>query len=151
MSESVSLPIASNQKRITAFVIDDIVISLFFIIIFYDQFAGVFSNITVVDEAALETINAFIAQNILVVFSIKLLYHTVLVWQGGMTLGKYLMRIKVIDLETGTIPSFQKAFLRASIRIPSEVLFYLGFLMAFFNPLKQTLHDKLSNCVVVDA
>ena len=151
MSESVSLPIASNQKRITAFVIDDIVISVFFIIIFYSQFSDVFSNITVVDEAALETINAFIAQNILVVFSIKLLYHTVLVWQGGMTLGKYLMRIKVIDLETGTIPSFQKAFLRASIRIPSEVLFYLGFLMAFFNPLKQTLHDKLSNCVVVDA
>ena len=151
MSESVSLPIASNQKRITAFVIDDIVISVFFIIIFYSQFSDVFSNITVVDEAALETINAFIAQNILVVFSIKLLYHTVLVWQGGMTLGKYLMRIKVIDPETGTIPSFQKAFLRASIRIPSEVLFYLGFLMAFFNPLKQTLHDKLSNCVVVDA
>ena len=151
MSESVSLPIASNQKRITAFVIDDIVISVFFIIIFYDQFAGVFSNITVVDEAALETINLFIAENILVVFAIKLLYHTVLVWQSGMTLGKYLMKIKVIDLETGTIPNFQKAFLRASIRIPSEVLFYLGFLMAFFNPLKQTLHDKLSNCVVVDA
>lgn len=151
MSESVSLAIASNQKRITAFVIDDIVISVFFIIIFYDQFAGVFSNITVVDEAALEAINAFIAQNILVVFSIKLLYHTVLVWQSGMTLGKYLMKIKVIDLETGEIPNFQKAFLRASIRIPSEVLFYLGFVMAFFNPLKQTLHDKLSNCVVVDA
>lgn len=151
MSESLSLPIANNQKRITAFVIDDIVISLFFIIIFYDQFSDVFSNITVVDEAAIETINAFIAQNILVIFSIKLLYHTVLVWQSGMTLGKYLMKIKVIDLETGTIPSFQKAFLRASIRIPSEVLFYLGFLMAFFNPLKQTLHDKLSNCVVVDA
>lgn len=151
MSEPLSLPIANNQKRITAFVIDDIVISLFFIIIFYDQFSDVFSNITVVDEAALESINAFIAQNILVIFSIKLLYHTVLVWQSGMTLGKYLMKIKVIDLETETIPSFQKAFLRASIRIPSEVLFYLGILMAFFNPLKQTLHDKLSNCVVVDA
>lgn len=151
MSESVSLAIASNQKRITAFVIDDIVISVFFIIIFYDQFAGVFSNITVVDEAALESINLFIAENILVVFSIKLLYHTVLVWQNGMTLGKYLMKIKVIDLETEETPDFQKSFLRASVRIPSEVLFYLGFLMAFFNPLKQTLHDKLSNCVVVDA
>ena len=150
MSEPVSLSIASNQKRITAFVIDDIVISVFFIIIFYNQFSDVFSNITVVDEAALETINAFIAQNILVVFSIKLLYHTVLVWQNGITLGKYLMKIKVIDLETGDTPSFQKAFLRASIRIPSEVLFYVGFLMAFFVPLRQTLHDKVSNCVVVN-
>ncbi|MBT8343960.1 MAG: RDD family protein [Sulfurovum sp.] len=150
MSESLSLPIASSQKRITSFVIDDIVITLFFIIIFYDQFSAVFSNITVVDEAALESINAFIAQNLLVVLSIKLLYHTVLVWQNGMTLGKYLMKIKVIDLETGDTPGFQKAFLRASVRIPSEVLFYVGFLMAFFVPLRQTLHDKLSNCVVVN-
>lgn len=151
MSEPVSLDIASNQKRITSFVIDDIVVSLFFIIIFYSQFSDVFLNITVVDEAALEAVNVFIAQNILVLFSIKLLYQTVLVWQNGMTLGKYLMKIKVIDLETGETPSFQKALLRASIRIPSEILFYLGFMMAFFNPLKQTLHDKLSNCVVVYA
>ncbi|MDM5262873.1 RDD family protein [Sulfurovum sp. XTW-4] len=150
MSESLSLPIASLQKRITSFVIDDIVITLFFIIIFYDQFSAVLSNITVVDEAALENINAFIAQNLLVVLSIKLLYHTVLIWQNGMTLGKYFMKIKVIDLETGETPGFQKAFLRASVRIPSEVLFYLGFLMAFFVPLRQTLHDKLSNCVVVN-
>ncbi|MGB5506618.1 MAG: RDD family protein [Sulfurovum sp.] len=150
MSEPLSLSIASNQKRITAFVIDDIVISLFFIIIFYDQFSTVFANITVVDEAALETLNAFLAQNLLVVLAIKLIYHTVFVWQNGMTLGKYLMKIKVIDIETGNIPNFSKAFLRASVRIPSEVLFYLGFLMAFFVPLKQTLHDKLSNCVVVN-
>ena len=150
MSNSLSLPIASMQKRITSFVIDDMVITLFFIIIFYDQFSAVFSNITVVDEAALETINTFIAQNLLVVLSIKLIYHTVLVWQSGMTLGKYLTKIKVVELETGNTPSFQKAFLRAAVRIPSEVLFYLGFLMAFFVPLRQTLHDKLSNCVVVN-
>jgi len=150
MSESLSLSIASIQKRIIAFVIDDIVISVFFVIIFYSQFSAVFSNITVVDEAALESVNAFISQNILIVLSIKLIYHTVLVWQNGMTVGKYLMKIKVIDLETGNTPGFQKAFLRALVRIPSEALFYLGFLMAFFVPLKQTLHDKLSNCVVVD-
>ena len=150
MSDPLSLPIASNQRRIAAFVIDDIVVSLFLIVIFYDQLSAVFSNITVVDEAALQSVNAFIAQNLLAVLAIKLIYHTVLVWQNGMTLGKYLMKIKVIDLETGSIPNFSKAFLRASVRIPSEVLFYLGFLMAFFVPLKQTLHDKLSNCVVVN-
>jgi len=69
----VSLSIASNQKRIASVVIDDIVITLFFIVIFYDQFSAVFSNITVVDEAALESVNAFIPQNLLVVLSIKLI------------------------------------------------------------------------------
>ena len=150
MAETFSLPIASNTKRMTAFVIDDIVISLFFIIIFYDQFSEVFANITVVDEVAIESINAFLAQNLFVVLAIKLIYHTVFIWQNGMTLGKYLMKIKVIEMETKNTPGFTKAFLRASLRIPSEVLFYLGFLMAFFMPLKQTLHDKLSNCVVVN-
>lgn len=151
MSEPLSLEIASSQRRMTAFMIDDLVISLFFIIIFYDQFSMVFSNITVLDEAALQSINTFIAQNVLVVFLIKLIYHTVFVWQNGMTLGKYLMKIKVIDLQTGQTPDFQKALLRASLRIASEVLFYIGFIMAFFMPMKQTLHDKLSGCVVIDA
>ncbi len=151
MSEPLSLEIASNQRRITAFVIDDFVISMFFIIIFYDQFSVVFSNITVVDEAALQSINTFIAQNVLVVFLIKLIYHTVFVWQNGMTLGKYVMKIKVIDLQTGQTPDLQKALLRGSLRIASEVLFYIGFMLAFFMPMKQTLHDKLSGCVVVDA
>ncbi len=150
MTESMSLPIASSRKRITAFVIDDLIVTLFFIIIFYTQLTEFFSNISVIDETALESINSFISQNILVVLSIKLIYHTVLVWQNGMTLGKYLMKIRVIELETGRIPNFQRSFLRASVRIPSELLFYLGFLMAFFVPLKQTLHDKLSNCVVID-
>jgi len=149
--ESFPLEIASNQRRITAFMIDDLVISLFFFIIFYNQFSAVFSNITVMDEAALQSINAFIAQNVLVVFLIKVIYHTVFVWQNGMTLGKYVMKIKVIDLETGQNPNFQKALLRALLRIASEVLFYIGFIMAFFMPMRQTLHDKLSGCVVVDA
>lgn len=151
MSESMPYAIASNPRRITAFMIDDMVISLFFIIIFYDQFSAVFSNITTIDEVALQSINAFIAQNVAVVFLIKLIYHTVFVWQNGMTLGKYIMKIKVIDLETEETPNFQKAFLRGSLRLVSEVLFYIGFIMAFFMPMKQTLHDKISGCVVVDA
>ncbi|RRS31107.1 MAG: hypothetical protein P794_04675 [Epsilonproteobacteria bacterium (ex Lamellibrachia satsuma)] len=44
MAESISLPIADIQKRIMSFVIDDIVISVFFIIIFYDQISLLFSN-----------------------------------------------------------------------------------------------------------
>jgi len=150
MTEERILPIASIQKRISAFVIDDLIISMFFMIIFYDQIANLFSNITKIDQATLEQMNMFIAENILIVFAIKVLYHTILIWQNGMTIGKYVVKIKVIDLDSEQHPSFSQAFLRASIRIISEVLLYIGFIMAFFTPLKQTLHDKFSNCVVVD-
>jgi uncharacterized RDD family membrane protein YckC len=151
MTESTSLPISSIQKRISAFVIDDIVVSIFFLIIFYDQISNTLSNITVLDQASMEAVNVFIAENIIVVFLIKILYHTILIWQNGMTFGKYIMKIRTVDLDTEMTPSFYKAFLRAILRLGSEVFFYFGFLLAFVMPLKQTFHDKLSNCVVIDA
>ena len=83
-------------------------------------------------------------------YPLNRLYHTVFVWQNGMTLGKYLMKIQVVEIETSMKPTFAKAFLRAILRIGSEAIFYLGFLLAFFLPLKQTFHDKVSNCVVID-
>ena len=156
MAESTSLPIASVQKRITAFVIDDLMVALFFLIIFYDQLlviASHTSGMMSAEEITLiqDQLRQFSVDNLLVMLSIKVLYHTVPVWQNGMTLGKYIMKIRVIDLKMGERPSLIQAFLRALLRIGSEVFFYLGFIMAFMMPLKQTFHDKLSNCVVVDA
>jgi len=99
----------------------------------------------------MEMMNSFIAENIMIVLGIKLLYHTILIWQNGMTIGKYVAKIRTISLNSGERPSFQQAFLRASVRLLSESIFYIGFLIAFFLPMRQTLHDKLSNCVVIDA
>lgn len=156
MSEPISLPIASAQKRISAFVIDDLTIALFFLIIFYDQLLAIASHTSGMMSAEEMTLiqdqlQQFSVDNLLVMLSIKVLYHTVPVWQNGMTLGKYIMKIRVIDLKMGDRPSLIQAFLRALLRIGSEIFFYLGFIMAFMMPLRQTFHDKLSNCVVVDA
>ncbi len=152
--ENHSLEIASMQKRIAAFAIDDIVISLFFMIIFYDQITALISTVNEGEQlspASLEMMNAFIAENLVIVLAMKVIYHTVLIWQNGMTIGKYIARIRVISLHTEQRPTFQQAFLRGSVRLLSETFFYLGFIMAFFMPMRQTLHDKLSNCVVVNA
>jgi len=142
------------QKRIASFVIDDIIISLFFMIIFYDQITALISTADAggeISTVTMEMMNTFLAENIVIVFAIKVVYHTVLIWQNGMTIGKYIVKIKVISLHTEQRPTFQQAFLRASVRLISDTFFYLGYIMAFFMPLKQTLHDKLSNCVVVYA
>jgi uncharacterized RDD family membrane protein YckC len=150
-----SLMIAAPQKRVVSFVIDDIIVSLFFMVIFYDQIIG-FMQVIPEDQQSqsqylMEAMNQFVSANIVWLLSLKVLYHTVLVWQNGMTLGKYLMKIRVVSLEDKEKPSLMAAFYRALLRIPSELFFYLGFLMAFFVPLRQTFHDKFSNCVVVDA
>ena len=156
MTESIPYSISSTQKRISAFVIDDMVIALLLLIIFYNQLLEIASHLpTVITPESIEVfkneMNQFSVNNLLLIIVLKVMYHTFFVWQNGMTLGKYFMKIKVVDLETTQTPIFIKAFLRALVRIASEVFFYLGFFLAFFLPLKQTLHDKLSGCVVVDA
>ena len=156
MAEPTSLPIASIQKRMGAFVIDDLMVALFFLIIFYDQLLAIASHASGMMSAEEITLiqtelRQFSIDNLLVMLSIKVLYHTVPIWQNGMTLGKYIMKIRVVDLKTGTTPSLYQAFLRALLRIGSEIFFYLGFIMAFMMPLNQTFHDKFSNCVVIDA
>ncbi len=147
----ISLPIAANSKRIWSFVIDDMVINLFLMIIFSSQMTALMSGITEVNEESIALVNQFIMDNIAVVLAIKVLYHALLIWQSGMTLGKYIMKIKAVDMFSGERLSFTQALWRASVRLISEMFFYVGFLFAFFSPLHQTLHDKLSNCVVIDA
>jgi uncharacterized RDD family membrane protein YckC len=149
--ETVSLPIASNARRVTSCVIDDLVINFFLMIIFSSQLPALMSGITEVNEEAIMMINQFIMENLPIVLAVKVLYHTVLIWQSGMTLGKYIVRIKAVDMYNGQRLSFVQAFWRASVRLISEMLFYIGFVFAFFSPLHQTLHDKLSNSVVIDA
>ena len=148
--EGTSLPIAANGKRIWSFVIDDMVVNLFLMIIFSSQLTNLMSGITEVNEESVALVNQFIMDNIAIVLSVKVLYHGILIWQNGMTIGKYIMKIKAVDMFTGNTPSLAQALWRASLRLISEMFFYVGFLLAFFSPLHQTLHDKFSNCVVID-
>lgn len=153
---SPNFSIASMQKRVSAFVIDDLVIVLLLLAIFYNQLLEIASHLpTVITAESIEVfkneMNQFSIDNLLFILALKVLYHTLFVWQNGMTLGKYFMKIRVIEVENQQTPSLVKALMRASLRIISEAFLYIGFVFAFFLPLRQTLHDKLSNCVVVDA
>lgn len=155
MNESRDLPLASLQKRIASFVIDDLVIVVLLFAIFYDQLMTIASSLpAVITPESVEVfkneMNQFSVNNLLLIVLLKVLYHTFFVWQNGMTLGKYILKIKVVELDTMQKPTLYRSFLRASLRIVSEAVFYLGFLLAFFLPLRQTLHDKLSHCIVID-
>jgi len=155
MNEETSLEIASTKKRMGAFIIDDIIIAGLLLVIFYGQLMEIASHLpSVITPESIEVfkseINQFSVSNLLFILSLKVLYHTFFIWQNGMTLGKYFMKIRVVNMHTQETLTLSKALLRAIFRIISEVVFYLGFLLAFFLPLTQTLHDKLSESVVID-
>ncbi|MBD3795090.1 MAG: RDD family protein [Epsilonproteobacteria bacterium] len=137
--------IAPISARVWAMLIDDLFVSLLFFAIFFEQIMA-FSNASDLEKLAL-----FLNNNFLVLIILKITYQTLFVWQNGATAGKIAMKIKVIDMNSGEKPNFTQSSLRASGRIISETIFYIGYLIAYFNPLTQTLHDKMAKSIVVNA
>lgn len=134
--------LAPLNKRILSFVVDDLTVSLLFVIIFMDRIGSLGTP---------ESVQLFMQANLWVLVLLKILYHTFFIGYNGMTLGKYLVKIRAVDIQSGELIGYPRAFLRAVARIFDEMFFYIGFLPAFFLPTRQTLHDRISRCVVVHA
>ncbi len=136
------MQLSSYNKRAIAFMVDDMLISSMFAIIFWDTFK------TLTDP---ESLVLFINSLFIYIILVKTIYHTIFIAMYGQTLGKMLMKIKVINRDYFDQPSWFESFQRAGMRALSEVVFYIGFIAANFSPLRQTWHDKVAKTLVVDA
>ena len=136
------LQLAPMKARVKAFVIDDILITVLIIFVFWEVF-----NNSVSPEELILQMNSLVYQ----VIFIKFLYHTFFVWYYGATLGKIFAKIKVIDNNTLNKVSLLNAAFRSSARVISEMFFYIGFFVGFFNDGKRTFHDILGRTIVVSA
>jgi uncharacterized RDD family membrane protein YckC len=68
------------------------------------------------------------------------------VWQA--TIGKKIMKIKVIDYSGNRI-SFAKANGRHWSKIISALILFMGYFMVAFTDKKQGLHDKIAKTLIV--
>ncbi len=68
-------------------------------------------------------------------------------WGG--TPGKRLLKLKVLDAETGRNLTVGKAILRSIGYVASSVLLCLGYIWVAFDAKKQGWHDKIASTVVV--
>ena len=140
--ERENITLAPLKKRALAYLIDEILVSLLFIFIYVDQ---------IPDNATTEETITIINSLVFYVMVLKVVYQTFFVWMYGATLGRIAMKIKVISLGDLENPSLLFSLSRASFRIISESIFYLGFLWAVLNPKRETWHDKVSKTLVVNA
>ncbi|ACZ11634.1 RDD family protein [Sulfurospirillum deleyianum] len=140
--ERENISLATLQKRGFAYAIDEILISLLFAFIYIDQIPQTAST-----EEMIEMINGLFFYVVL----LKVIYQTFFVWMYGATLGRIAMKIRVISTEDLEKPSLLLSLSRASFRIISESIFYLGFVWAALNPKRETWHDKVANTLVVNA
>ncbi len=140
--ESENITLASVRKRSLAYIIDEILISLLFIFIYLDQ---------IPQDATTEQTIGIINSMVMYVMILKVVYQTFFVWMYGATLGRIAMKIKVISTQDLENPTPLLSLTRASFRIVSESLFYLGFVWAMLNPKRETWHDKVASTLVVNA
>lgn len=139
--EQENITLASIPSRAMAFVIDEVIVSMLFIAIYWDQFTNS-SNI----EQTVILMNTMV----IYVMLIKVLYHGFFVWMYGATPGKMVAKIRVIYLYDLDNPSPGHSLLRALVRVISETIFYLGFVWAMLNPKREGWHDKAARTLVVN-
>ncbi|MCI4406468.1 MAG: RDD family protein [Sulfuricurvum sp.] len=139
--EREHLTLASIRQRAAAFGIDEVLLSIILIIIL----SGPISKATTL-EAMIAVTNSFLLEYM----AIKIVYQTFFTMQYGATIGKIIMKIRVIEIATLSNPSFLSAFNRSVFRIISEILFYLGFIWAMLDPYRRSWHDRTGRTLVVN-
>jgi len=138
-----NLQLASMPSRIIAFIIDDLLISLVFVLLFWDQITS--------SDGQLINMLIIISEHVLQVLLLKFVYQSFFVWYYGATIGKIVTKIKVIDYNHFGRVSLTTSLIRSMTRIFSEYIVYIGFIIGFFTDGRQTLHDKISRTLVVNA
>lgn len=138
-----NLELATTRSRMLAFVIDDFLITFIIVAMYW-------SNITQTGNdlmSILIVMNEFVWQ----VLILKFIYQSFFVWYYGATIGKIIMKVRVVDFNHLGRVSLINSLTRSMLRIISEMFFYIGFIFAFFTESRQTFHDKLGRTLVINA
>lgn len=138
-----NLELASLTRRIFAFLIDELIITVLVYFIFWDSL--------VTNSYDVEQLANVLASIIFPVFFVKFIYQSFFVWYYGATLGKLALKIKVIDYYDFGRVTLSSSIIRSISRIASEYFFYIGFIFAFFTEGRQAFHDKTGRTLVINA
>ena len=143
-NNSNNLQLASMRSRALAYIIDDLLVTLIIIMIFWESIYAISAD----TDAMMYLLKAELVTPLII---LKIIYHTFFVWYFGATIGKIVAKIRVIDANEWGRVSIFSSFLRAVGRIFSEMFFYIGFLIGFFNEGRKTFHDITGKTLVVNA
>ena len=143
-NNSDNLQLASMRSRALGYVIDDFLVTIIIMMIFWEDIIYVSQDM----DALMYLLKAELAFPLIM---LKVIYQTFFVWYYGATIGKIVVKIRVIDANKWGRVSIISSFLRAVGRIFSEMFFYIGFLIGFFNNGRKTFHDITGRTLVVNA
>jgi len=135
------MSLATTRKRAFAFFIDEILLSVLLLVALWESFSQTQNT-----EEIINLTNSFVLEYM----ALKIVYQTFFIMQYGATIGKIVMKIRVVEIKTLQNPNVIVSLNRAIFRVLSEMLFYLGFLWGMLDPSRQTWHDKTARTLVID-
>ena len=68
----------------------------------------------------------------------------------GATLGKVVMKIRIISIDFVDKPSFLRSLSRALLKYIGSNILYLSYLPAFDDVFRRALHDKIPKTLVIN-
>jgi uncharacterized RDD family membrane protein YckC len=149
--------LATIRKRFAAFVIDWMVIVLIYFCILL-LFALLNMNISKINVHSIfdvdlemdNTSTLFITIFKFILGLIPVLYFTLsFYFFRGKTVGKFFLRIKIVSLYNEHLGLWH-CIERSLGYFASALEFGFGYIQAFWNPNRMTLHDKIGETIVVD-
>ena len=130
-------------KRLIAYIIDQIVISVIIVALTY----GLTYAKENIKDLPVTIKNAIDWVIIIMSFVTCIFYFPIYESTKGKTIGKKTLHLKITDLD-GKVINFQRAFIRQFLIVIDIINF--GFLLTFTNKKKQTLKDKIMKTIVID-
>jgi uncharacterized RDD family membrane protein YckC len=76
-------------------------------------------------------------------------YYTYFHGKTGQTPGNAALGIRVVDIETGNVIGYQRAFVRCLVAIVSGLVVFLGYLWMLWDANRQTWHDKAARSLPI--
>jgi len=149
--------LATIKRRFVAFLIDWMVLILLYlcIIIVFSLFSMNLSKINVHGifdvEIEMENTSSYIITILKILFGFLPVIYFALsfyFWKGQ-TIGKYLLRIRVLSLYHEHLGLWH-CIERSLGYFASALEFGFGYIQAFWNPNRMTLHDKIGETLVIE-
>lgn len=142
--EREDLSLASLQARIVAYILDLCILGVAVSFIFWEELIAI--------QVALDSgkiLRDMMATLTLWVFVFCIVYEVLFCMLYGATLGKIVMKIRIISVDFVDKPAFFQALTRALLKYIGSNIFYLSYLPAFGDVFRRTLHDKIPKTLVI--
>lgn len=136
------IQLASLLARFFAFWVDNLILASVFFLIYWNELSPYLNNYS----ALMEAMRSVLWQLLL----FDCVYEVVFLVLYGATLGKMIFKVRVISVSLLDKPSFLHALIRSVTKLIGKGLFYAPYLLVFFSPFKQTLHDLLAKTIVIE-